>query len=85
MADNVVKRSHVYQVHCDNCTNDTIHTDKGDVVECSVCHVTELWFVVEREGRVQEVAPPNKDAKAAGSAVSTRDKVANPKELLAKV
>jgi hypothetical protein len=84
MAENLVKRNFVYQVHCNACDNDTIHSDKGDVIECSVCHGSEFWYVAEREGRIQEVAPPTQE-KSTGPAVTTRDKVANPKGILAKV
>ena len=84
MAENIVKRTTVFQVHCNACDNDTIHDEKGDVVQCGACHITELWYVIEREGRVQEIAAPTKE-KPAQKMVTTRDKVANPKEILAKV
>ena len=44
----------VFQVHCNNCDNDTIHLQKGDVLACDACQVTEFLYVLEREGRITE-------------------------------
>lgn len=84
MAENLVKRTVAFQTHCNSCDNDTIHLDLGDFITCSVCRVSELTYVVKREGRLTEIAPPTKEKSNAPS-VTTRDKAANPKELLAKV
>jgi hypothetical protein len=84
MAENFVKRTTVFQIHCSNCDNDTVYNEKSDFATCSVCRACTLWYVAEREGRVKTATPPSKE-QASIPLVTTRDKVANPKEILAKV
>ncbi len=63
MAENVIKRTVAYQVTC-RCSKETIHNEKADVMECAVCHATELLYVIEREGRIKEVAPVAEEKSA---------------------
>ncbi len=65
MAELTLKREVAYQIHCKSCDNDTIHLEKADVLECSVCHVMELCYVIEREGRMKEVPPPVREKTSA--------------------
>lgn len=63
MAENLV-RNIAYQVHCNGCENDTLHSELNDVVECSVCGLSELSYVLKQEGRVTEIVVQKKEQAA---------------------